>query len=138
MELLERGEFFDELEAILETVAAGIGRIVLVSGEAGIGKTALVEGFAERHSAKARVFWGACDALFTPRPLGPLYDIAPQTQGELLTLLEQQPPPLPFSLQLLMTPFAQMRLYLKNASAAESCDTKPMRLHVGTSLLGER
>src|SRR5262249_32068480 len=92
MELLERGEFFDELEVILEAVAAGSGRIVLVSGEAGIGKTTLVEGFAERHKTKARILWGACDALFTPRPLGPLYDIAPQTQGELLTLLEQQAP----------------------------------------------
>jgi hypothetical protein len=90
MELLERGEFFDELEAILEAVAAGSGRIALVSGEAGIGKTTLVEGFAERHNATARLLWGACDALFTPRPLGPLYDIAPQTQGELLALLEQQ------------------------------------------------
>src|SRR5215467_16172612 len=92
MELLERGEFFDALETILEAVAAGSGRVVLVSGEAGIGKTTLVEGFAEKHKTNARVFWGACDALFTPRPLGPLYDIAPQTQGELLTLLEQQAP----------------------------------------------
>ena len=39
MELLERQEFFGELEAILSDVAAGIGRFVLVSGEAGIGKT---------------------------------------------------------------------------------------------------
>jgi tetratricopeptide (TPR) repeat protein len=28
--------------------------------------------------------WGACDALFTPRPLAPLHDIARQTQGALL------------------------------------------------------
>jgi DNA-binding CsgD family transcriptional regulator len=33
------------------------------------------------------VLWGACDALFTPRPLGPIYDIARQTQGTLLTAL---------------------------------------------------
>ena len=92
MELLEREGLLDELEGILEAVAAASGCILLVSGEAGIGKTTLVERFAERHNTKARVFWGACDALFTPRPLGPLYDIAPQAQGELLALLEQQAP----------------------------------------------
>jgi len=92
MELLEREEFFTELEAILKGVATGNGRVVLVSGEAGIGKTTLVERFAERHSTTGPIHWGACDALFTPRPLGPLYDIAPQTQGGLLTLLEEQAP----------------------------------------------
>ena len=90
MELLEREQFLDELEAILGDVAAGNGRLVLVSGEAGIGKTSLVERFAETHQAQARVLWGACDALFTPRPLGPLYDIAHQTQGNLLALLEEE------------------------------------------------
>jgi DNA-binding CsgD family transcriptional regulator/tetratricopeptide (TPR) repeat protein len=36
--------------------------------------------------------WGACDALFTPRPLGPLHDIALQIRGDLLTLLAEEAP----------------------------------------------
>src|SRR5262245_53704868 len=92
MELLEREKFFDELEIVLKGVNAGSGRVVLISGEAGVGKTALVERFATRHNKEARILWGGCDALFTPRPLGPLYDIAPHTQGQLLTLFEQQAP----------------------------------------------
>ena len=92
MELLEREQFFNELETILGDVAGGNGRFVLVSGEAGIGKTTLVEHFAEANKQQARVLWGACDALFTPRPLGPLYDIAHQTRGPLLSLLEDEAP----------------------------------------------
>ena len=34
-----------------------------------------------------RVLWGACDPLFTPRPLGPFTDIAQDTGGELRELL---------------------------------------------------
>ena len=64
MELLEREQCFDELEAILSEVAAGNGRFVLLSGEAGIGKTSVVERFAEAHQQQARVLWGACDALY--------------------------------------------------------------------------
>ena len=90
MELLEREQFFDELDSILSDVARGNGRFVLVAGEAGIGKTSLVERFAETNKQNARVLWGACDALFTPRPLGPLYDIAHQTEGPLLALLDEE------------------------------------------------
>jgi len=90
MQLLEREQFFDELEAILSDVAGGKGRFVIVTGEAGIGKTSLVERFAEVNKQNARVLWGACDALFTPRPLGPLYDIAHQTRGPLLALLDEE------------------------------------------------
>src|SRR5215217_1150590 len=92
MELLEREQFLVELEAILQDIRVGSGRFVFISGEAGIGKTSLVERFAKEHEEPARVLWGACDALFTPRPLGPLYDIAHQTQGNLLELLEAEAP----------------------------------------------
>src|SRR6185295_10832162 len=92
MELLEREQFLGDLEALLSDVNAGSGRVVLVSGEAGVGKTSLVECFTEAHKKQARVLWGSCDALFTPRPLGPLYDIAHQTQGNLLALLDEEAP----------------------------------------------
>src|SRR5215213_225399 len=93
MELLERKQFLDELEALLGDVTAGDGCLVLVSGEAGIGKTSLVERFAEVNKARARLLWGSCDALFTPRPLGPLYDMARHTQGNLHALLEDEGAP---------------------------------------------
>lgn len=71
----------------LRAAAEGSGCIALVSGEAGIGKTALLQEFADRQT-EVRVLWGACDALFTPRPLAPLHDIARQTQGALLAAVE--------------------------------------------------
>ena len=55
---------------------------MLVAGEAGVGKSALVE---QLHSDLPDARWsrGACDGLFTPRPLGPLFDLAAQLGGEL-------------------------------------------------------
>ena len=106
MDLLERAEFFEQLQETLAEVSRGRGQLVLVSGEAGIGKTSLVEQFVEtqqqlvekqKHVNKHpqpnqnfRVLWGGCDALFTPRPLGPVSDIARQIRGNLLTLLEEE------------------------------------------------
>ena len=40
----------------------------------------------------ARWSWGACDGLFTPRPLGPLFDLAGQLGGELLDLCRARAP----------------------------------------------
>ena len=61
------------------------GRLVLIAGEAGVGKSALVEQ-AQRGLPEATWCWGACDGLFTPRPLGPLFDIAVTLGGDLLEL----------------------------------------------------
>lgn len=74
--LLEREPFVDVLEAAHAHARAGHGRLVLVSGEAGSGKTALLRYFCAERAGGSRLLWGACDALFTPRPLGPIHDIA--------------------------------------------------------------
>ena len=86
MELLERERCLADLAEWLDAAAERGGCIALVAGEAGIGKTVLLQEFS-RQQRKVRVLWGACDALFTPRPLGPLHDIGRQTQGALLTAL---------------------------------------------------
>jgi DNA-binding CsgD family transcriptional regulator len=87
MELLERGNYLADLTRWLQGAAGAGGCIALVSGEAGIGKTSLLLEFA-RQQGSARVLWGACDALFTPRPLAPLHDIARQTKGTLLAAID--------------------------------------------------
>jgi predicted ATPase/DNA-binding CsgD family transcriptional regulator len=78
MELLERESQLAALAATLQEANSSNGRMALVSGEAGIGKTSLVRRFTAEITPPTRLLWGACDDLFTPRPLGPLYDIAPQ------------------------------------------------------------
>ena len=55
---------------------SGSGRVVLLGGEAGVGKTALLRRFAAELASEARLLRGQCDRLATPRPLGPLFDIA--------------------------------------------------------------
>jgi DNA-binding CsgD family transcriptional regulator/tetratricopeptide (TPR) repeat protein len=90
MELLEREIYLEELEKTFSSFSDGEGFVVLISGEAGIGKTTLVETFLNKIKSKANILWGACDALFTPRPLGPLYDIAAQLKNSLLNLLEKK------------------------------------------------
>jgi DNA-binding CsgD family transcriptional regulator/tetratricopeptide (TPR) repeat protein len=90
MELLERQNSIDELFQIVTDVSAGEGKTVLLSGEAGIGKTSLIKHFTKDLNSDTEVLWGACDALFTPRPLGPLYDIAYQIKSNIITMLDKE------------------------------------------------
>jgi DNA-binding CsgD family transcriptional regulator len=89
--LLERTEDLKALEGFLGDAAKGRGGLVLLAGEAGVGKTALVDHFASTHASSARVLVGACDPLATPRPLGPLVDIARRLGGGLENLLATNP-----------------------------------------------
>src|SRR3954452_16579874 len=85
MRLLERERFLDDLGTYATEAAAGNGRLVVITGEAGIGKSSLVDIFRASRP-DLRWFWGACDGGFTPRPLGPLYDIAAAEGGRLREL----------------------------------------------------
>jgi predicted ATPase/DNA-binding CsgD family transcriptional regulator len=74
--LLEREPLLASLSSYLDEAAAGRGRLVFVGGEAGSGKTSLVNQFASSVAEQVRVLRGACDGTSTPRPLGPLLDVA--------------------------------------------------------------
>ncbi len=66
---------------------------MLVSGEAGVGKSSLARLFCEEHAAGTRVLVGACDALQTPRPLGPFLDLAAGGARRVEAALEQAAKP---------------------------------------------
>jgi DNA-binding CsgD family transcriptional regulator/tetratricopeptide (TPR) repeat protein len=83
-ELLERaGELSTLGESLGAVLGSSRGHVVLVRGEAGVGKTALLRRFCEERREGAGILWGACDPLFTPRPLGPLLAVAEGAGGEL-------------------------------------------------------
>jgi DNA-binding CsgD family transcriptional regulator/tetratricopeptide (TPR) repeat protein len=81
--LLEREPQLAALASLWGEARGGEGRVALVSGEGGIGKTSLVKRLAAELADAPALLWGACDDLFTPRPLGPLEDIALQVGGPL-------------------------------------------------------
>src|SRR5262245_38382345 len=92
MRLLERESEIDSLTAWLAPVAEGKACIALVAGAAGLGTQSLLRLFSSgSRTAKGipvRTLWGGCEALFTPHPLAPLYDIARQIGGNFPALLD--------------------------------------------------
>jgi DNA-binding CsgD family transcriptional regulator len=90
LKLLEREAPQRVLGEAWERAQAG-GCLALVSGEAGIGKTSLVTEFAASVANRAPVSIGRCDALFTPRVLGPAHDVAEGLGGGLRRRLETEP-----------------------------------------------
>ena len=88
--LLERTDQLSALADALDAVTAGrAGAMVFVGGEAGVGKSALLREFCDQRRDSARILWGACEALLTPGPLGPLFDVAEVTRGELEELVSR-------------------------------------------------
>ena len=100
--LLERAA---ELRALADqfdsVLASARGHVTFIAGEAGVGKTELVRRFAAQLPSSATVLWGACDALATPRPLGPFVDVSIVVGGELDRLASTEARPHEFAAELM-------------------------------------
>jgi DNA-binding CsgD family transcriptional regulator/tetratricopeptide (TPR) repeat protein len=79
--LLEREDGLAALARSLDAVQrAATGQAVFVAGEAGVGKTSLVRHFCDGLRG-TRLFWGGCDPLATPPPLGPFVEVTSELGG---------------------------------------------------------
>jgi len=87
--LVERAPLLETLSGLHDEALAGSGRLVLVHGEAGAGKSALLRAFEDSASSRSPVLRGACDPLTSPRPLGPLVDLAPHLDPSVGDLLRR-------------------------------------------------
>ena len=100
MELIEREPQLKRLWKDWQDVEEGQGRVALISGEAGIGKTSLVERFVKDLGPSVPVLHGACDALFSPQPLGAFLEIAPRIGANLPRLIQSGMDRLTFATEL--------------------------------------
>lgn len=89
MTLLEREQALAALRGLLRQAAGGQGCLLFLGGEAGVGKSALLGHFIAEVPVRVRALIGHCDALSTPRPLGPLFDM---DDPALAPLLERTAP----------------------------------------------
>ncbi len=90
MELLERDDYLETIQRLYHLVSSAEGHTVFVMGEAGIGKTALINTFLKQVDNESHIYIGACESLFTPTPLGPLYDIARNLSPDFWELLRTE------------------------------------------------
>ncbi len=88
MKLLEREVYLNTLEKIFNGIAMNGGHTLFIAGEAGVGKTSLVKEFTGNLKNETLVLTGGCDSLFTPRPLGPLFDISGDFSPEFQRILK--------------------------------------------------
>lgn len=87
MKLVERDAELAVLTACADRALTGEGALVVVVGESGAGKTAFVEQFLAERAGRARTLSAVCDPLATPRPLGPIRDVADGVGEETLRML---------------------------------------------------
>lgn len=85
--IVERDSYLEEIQQRISLARSGRGQIVLISGEAGIGKTSILHALINTAAPKETWAWGGCDPLITPRPLGPLFDMASALDPKILDLL---------------------------------------------------
>jgi DNA-binding CsgD family transcriptional regulator/tetratricopeptide (TPR) repeat protein len=89
--LVERDAQLEALSDLYGRAVSGAGQLVFVGGEAGAGKTALLGAFLAS-LREARIVVGACDGVSTPRPLGPLHDMAEPLGPTIAELLAEGAP----------------------------------------------
>ncbi len=90
--LIEREQPLQRLLSLADKTSGARGGIALVYGEAGIGKTSLLTAFYQQCNNPQQVALGGCDALYTPRPLAPLYDMVSVIGSEFKSLLASKAP----------------------------------------------
>ncbi|MBJ2135180.1 AAA family ATPase [Paraglaciecola chathamensis] len=87
--LVERESAIAQFSLCVDKLTNTSGHIALISGEAGIGKTTFLEQAKQLFGSYATFYWSGCDPLLTPRPFGPVHDIAAELSTPLLAMLEK-------------------------------------------------
>ena len=91
MHLLERDAVVSDLRIALHQTGPNAGRMILLKGEAGIGKSSVVSALIRGLDPSIQVLKGQCDPVIPPAPLGPLLDIARQSDTDWAELLQTKP-----------------------------------------------